>query len=204
MATDPTALTPDLSKAARRELGLSQADVIQAAGIPAHKLKQWEARGMSIELRELEKLASFYESQGADLDKIAGHVSQQKAQGAAALPEGFTVTPRAGFAVAEELAPELVQQLTHRLEENDKAIAVLVKEEIAKSFFGDISEATDGKVRELFGKLAMNHLLFRLLQGRNLIQPIRDEPKTVGDLLTQWVMRDASAAPLLKAATVKG
>jgi len=69
-------LTPDLSKRARRELGLSQTDVIKASGIQAYKLKQWEGRGLSIELSDLRKLTDFYKSQGVDLDELAQHVSR--------------------------------------------------------------------------------------------------------------------------------
>ena len=103
-------LSPELSKLARRELGLSQNDVIKAAGILAYKLKQWEGRGLSIELADIRKLTDFYESQGVDIAAIAAHAGQQPRSTAGtagdALQDGFTYTPRPGFMLSEQLPPE--------------------------------------------------------------------------------------------------
>ena len=76
-----SALTPELSKRARRELGLSQNDVIKATGIQAYKLKQWEGRGLTIELADIRKLTDFYESQGVNIAELAEHVGRTNGAG---------------------------------------------------------------------------------------------------------------------------
>jgi hypothetical protein len=42
---------------------------------------------------------------------------------------------------------------------------------------------TEAKAREPIGTLAENHVIFRALQGRNIVSTGRDEPKTLGDYL---------------------
>ena len=187
-------LTPDLSKRARRELGLSQNDVIKASGVQAYKLKQWEARGLTIELADLRKLTDFYTAQGVNLAELAEHVGRSngaaregQAETAAevrpALQEGFTYTPRPGFLISDQLAPEVVDKLMERMEANDDRIAGLTAEAFKAGFLSDISEETEAKARELIGTLAENHLIFRFLQGLNVVSTGRDEPKTLGDYL---------------------
>lgn len=196
----PATLTPDLSKRARRELGLSQADAIKASGIQAYKLKQWEGRGLSIELADIRKLTDFYESQGVDIAELAAHASQERHSPAGvfgqALQDGFTYTPRPGFMISDQLAPELVDKLMERMESNDDRIGELTAAAFQSGFLGGISEDTEAKSRELVGALAENHVIFRFLQGRNIIAPTRDEPKTLGNFLAQW-MQDSPALPLI-------
>lgn len=194
------ALTPDLSKRARRELGLSQADAIKASGIQAYKLKQWEGRGLSIELADIRKLTDFYESQGVDIAELAAHVGQRPPGSAnpivTALQGGFTYTPRPGFMISDQLAPELVDELMGRMNANDDRIGELTKATFEAGFFGGPSTETETLANELVAALAENHVIFRFLQGRNLIAPTRDEPKTIGDFLAQW-MQKSPALPLM-------
>ena len=200
-------LTPDLSKRARRELALSQTDVIKAAGVQGYKLKQWEARGMSIELADLRKLTDFYTAQGVDLADLAEHVGrgnvagrEAQADNAAevrpALQDGFTYAPRPGFIISDQLTPQLVDTLMERMEANDDRIAALTAETFKPGFFGDLSEDTEAKARELVGTLAENHVIFRFLQGRNIVSTGRDEPKTLGDYLGK-MMQASPVLPLL-------
>jgi hypothetical protein len=203
LATKPPTLTPDLSKRARRQLGLSQADAIKASGIQAYKLKQWEGRGLSIELADIRKLTDFYESQGVDIAELAAHASQEHRSPAGvfgqALQDGFTYTPRPGFMISDQLAAELVDKLMERMEANDDRIGELTAAAFQAGFLGGISEDTEAKARELVGALAENHVIFRFLQGRNVIAPTRDEPKTLGNFLAQW-MQDSPALPLIAGA----
>lgn len=201
MATKPATLTPDLSKRARRELGMSQNDAIKACGIQAYKLKQWEGRGLSIDLADIRKLTDFYESQGVSIAELAAHAGQQPRgtagnPGPVALQDGFTFTPRPGFMISDQLAPELVDKLMERMEANDDRIGELTAAAFQSGFLGGISEDTEAKARELIGALAENHLIFRFLQGRNIIAPTRDEPKTLGNFLAQW-MQESPALPLI-------
>lgn len=204
MVVHSAILTPDLSKRARRELGLSQADVIKATGIQAYKLKQWEGRGLSIELADVRKLTDFYQSEGVDIAELIEHVSRSVApsgriEGHAQpkeLQEGFTYTPRPGFMISDKLSAEMVDQLMERMEANDDKIAALTGEAVKAGFFGSISDETEAKATALIGALAENHIIFRFLQGRNIITPTSDEPRILGNYLAK-LMADSPALPLI-------
>lgn len=201
MGLKPASLTPDLSKAARRELGLSQNDVIKATGIQAYRLKQWEARGLSVELTDLKMLCEFYAGQGVDLDELAQHIGQVQGppapSGGDKLPEGIIRTPRPGLIFSERLAADEQDRLMERVETNDDRIGELVKTKIERGGFGgDITEESQQQVQELFGAMAENYLIYRLLQGRNIIEASRPtkEARTVGEFVSQW-MQQSPVAP---------
>jgi hypothetical protein len=198
MSRAQSTLTPDLSKRARRELALSQNDVINATGIQAYKLKQWEGRGLTIELADIRKLSDFYESQGVNLAELADHISRSAGAGREglateandarpALQDGFTYTPRPGFIISDLLGSDVVDLLMERMEANDERIAGLTSEAFKTGLFGDITEGTEAKARELIGTLAENHVIFRSLQGRNVVSTLRDEPKTIGEFLAKML-----------------
>jgi len=69
------------------------------------------------------------------------------------------------------------------MESNDDRIAELTAETFRTSFFGSISDDSEAKARELVGTLAENHVIFRSLQGRNIVSMSHDEPKTIGEYL---------------------
>lgn len=200
-------LTPDLSKRARRELGLSQNDVIKASGVQAYKLKQWEGRGLSIELADIRKLTEFYEGQGVDLAELREHILRSSGAGGLApaatggtarqtLQDGFTYTPRPGFMISDKLSAELVDQLMERMEANDDKIGALTGEAVRAGFFGGISDETEAKASALIGALAENHIIFRFLQGRHIITPTSDEPRILGNYLAK-LMAESPALPLI-------
>ena len=205
MTTKPATLTPDLSKQARRELGLSQNDVIKTTGIQAYKLKQWEGRGLTIELADIRKLSDFYESQGVSIAELIEHhasksgaaregSADQAPEARPALQAGFTYNPRPGFVISDQLPLEVVDSLMVRMEANDDRIAGLIGEAFTTSgFFGTISDDTEAKARELVACLAENHVIFRALQGRNIVSMSRDEPKTIGEYLGKML----EASPIL-------
>lgn len=204
MKTKPTlAMTAELSKWARRQLGLSQRDVIDGTGLAGYKLKQWEARGLDINVADINALRDFYvsaaEEKGLSFDEIEAHFQAPKStQTDDDTPNG--VNPRHGFLVSPKLSPEVVDQLMEDMEASDERVAEIVKTGVKAGMFSDMSAETEMLVRELFGHLAANHLRFRCLQGRNIIAPTRDEAQTVGDHLAQWVkakgVAHVAAAPV--------
>ena len=210
MTAKSVPLTPELSKRARRELAMSQNDIIKATGIQAYKVKQWEGRGLSIDLADTRKLADFYEAQGVNLAELADHISRESSAGRegpadkapearptlAPLQDGFTYSPRPGFFLSDQLAPSVVDSLMERMEQNDDRIAELVGETFKAGFFGDITADTEAKARELVGTLAENHVIFRALQGRNIVSTSRDQPKTLGDYLGK-MMQASPVLPLI-------
>ena len=211
MTANSVPLTPELSKRARRELAMSQNDIIKATGVQAYKVKQWEGRGLSIDLADTRKLSDFYEARGINLAELADHISREGSAGRegpadkppetrparAPLQDGFTYSPRPGFFLSDQLAPSVVNSLMERMEQNDERIAELVGEAFKTSgFFGSISEDTEAKARELVGTLAENHVIFRALQGRNIVSTNRDQPKTLGDYLGK-MMQASPVLPLI-------
>lgn len=191
----PISLTHDQSRAARRELALSQKDVITQTGVQAYKLKQFEAGSFRPDGATLRKLRDFYEGQGVNFEALDAHLKsiglvaagdENAASVQAKLKPGLTHTPRPGFFISNDLPESVVDKLMAEMEASDDRIAELVKVAAKNGLMGDMTAQTENDVRELFGHLAANHLRFRCLQGRNIIAPTRDEAKTVGDHLAQW------------------
>lgn len=194
MATKkPVSLTYQQSHAARAVLTLSQKNVIDQTGIQAYKLKQFEAKKYRLDAIEQKKLRDFYESQGVDFDEIDETIrAQQDAENEASNQQrGITPSAGAGFLISDEVTQNQVDNVLDRMEENDARIAELIGTAYKTGFFGS-SDESEATLRELFGLLAESHLLFRFLQGKNVIEPAKKEPKTVGDMLAQW-MQDSPA-----------
>jgi hypothetical protein len=181
-------LTPDLSKAARRELMLTQSNVIAESGIQSYKLKQFEAKRYSLELSEANQLRDFYESLGVDLEQLAAHEATKRppVDGETLAQRGLTYQSRPGFLIAEDIDQGRVDSVLERMEENEQRVSELIAQEHTTTLFGGVSDATDTAMRELFGRLAENHLLFRFLQGKTLIATPKDDPATIGDHLGHW------------------
>lgn len=183
-------LTSELSKQARRQLGLSQRDVIDGTGLPSYKLKQWEARGLDINVADVQALRAFYveraEALGLNFDDIEARFNAGAEQPTAEATAARGLE-RMGFLISAKTSPEVIDQLMADMEASDDRIGEIVKATIQTSVFGDLSGDTETQVRELFGHLAANYLRFRCLQGRNLVAPTRDEAQTVGDYLASWV-----------------
>lgn len=194
MALKPSQpLTSEQSRAARRELALSQKDVITQTGVQAYKLKQFEAGSFRPDVATLKKLRDFYESQGVNFDELDAYINGGSPTARVDVPAepaplkpGYTHTPRPGFLVSADLPATVIDGLMSDMEESDDRIAEIVKSTCQTGLFGGMTDATEASVQELFGHLAANHLRFRFLQGRNIIAPTRDEAKTVGDYLSQW------------------
>jgi hypothetical protein len=191
MATKATnSLTYQQSQAARAALTLSQKNVIDQTGIQAYKIKQFEASKGRVRLApdDSKLLRDFYESHGVNFDDIdqkinAERVAQRTGDGARG---DFVANGGAGFNIAADIPDEYVANAIDRLEENDDRIAQLVATAYKTGFLGAVTDESDAALRELFGTLAESHLLFRFLQGKNVIAPATDDPQTVGDMLSQW------------------
>ena len=186
-------ITAEQSKLIRRQLGLSQRDVIEGSGIPAYVLKQWEARGLTIKTADHQRLRSWYElaasERGTTVEALAASsLPQQTSQ-----VETGGAIERFGFLISPKLPSEVADQLMEDMEASDERIAAIVQTGIRSGALGGISSDSEILVQELFGHLAANHLRFRFLQGRNIIQATREEARTVGDYLSQWATANGVA-----------
>lgn len=204
-------LTYQQSKAARTALTLSQKNVIDQSGIQAYKLKQFEAENFRLLPADQKKLRDFYEAQGADFDEIDEGLKakQQSEKADSHMQRGITPSAGAGFLISSEVSQDQVDSVLDIMEENDNRIATLVGSAYQTGFLGAVSDESEATMRELFGILAESHLLFRFLQGKNVIEPAKKEPKTIGDMLSKWFkgspaygvlgLADGDAAPKVKA-----
>jgi hypothetical protein len=183
-----SALTYQQSQAARAGLTLSQKNVIDQTGIQAYKIKQFEAGRYRLDVIDQKKLRDFYETQGADFDEIDISLTakQESEKSDSNMQRGITPSAGAGFLISADVSQSQVDSVLDRMEENDSRIAELVGSAYQKGFLGGVSDESDVTMRELFGILAESHLLLRFLQGKNVIEPAKKEPKTIGDMLSQW------------------
>ena len=187
-------LTPKQSQEARRSLALSQNQVIAQTGIQAYKLKQFEKRFLQIEQSWHQKLREFYEAQGADWDQIDAQIEADElnelklSRGSRAIKSGITPIARPGFLISDTVSQEQVDRALDRMEANDGRVAELIATAYSEGFMGGPSDEAQTAMRDLFGTLAESHLLFRFLQGKNVITKAVDgTPETLGDALSQWV-----------------
>lgn len=197
-----TQLTPDLSKAARRELTLTQSNVIAETGIQAYKLKQFEAGRFRPDMASMKKLIDFYESQGIDFDQLKAHAATtMPAVASETLTQrGLTPNAKPGFMISDDIEQDKVDLVLDRMEENDQRVFELIAQEHTTALFGGVSDSSDKAMRELFGRLAENHILFRFLLGKGLITEVEGKPNTIGDHLSTW----AKDSPLYDVLALSG
>ncbi len=183
-------LTYQQSQAARAALTVSQKNVIDQTGIQAYKLKQFEAGRYRLDAIDQKKLRDFYESQNVDFTEIDATLkAKQEAESKESNQQrGITPSAGAGFLISGDVSQDQVDRVLDRMEENDSRIAELIGTAYTSGFLGGATDATEQAMRELFGTLAESHLLFRFLQGKNVIAKATDsDPKTLGDALSKWV-----------------
>ena len=180
-------ITPAQSRDARRGLGLSQTKVIQQSGLPGHKLKHFETGSYQPDLPFLKQLSDFYVALGVDLsdDTVDATPPAGLKPGAAMI----RTVHRPCFFVSEKVSAELLDQCLERMHLNDERIASLLKVSLkSQTILGGHSEETVAEHQELFGAMAENYLIFRLLQGNPIVEPVDGvtKPTTHAHLLGQF------------------
>lgn len=196
MSQNQSALSAAQSKAARRELHLSQRDLITETGLPAYKIKQFEAGHFRPDLGTLKTLREFFEARGIDFSEIDAHLAGPVPT-ATVEPDASQNADRAwrpGFFFSPEIPDHTQEALLQAMEDNDDAIADGLQKSFEKGSLGGFTDETESTVRDLFGRMAANYLMFRFLQGRNILGPVRDEAKSVADFLAQWTAQQGIPA----------
>lgn len=175
-------VTAEQSRAARFQLGETQASLIANSGLPGWKVKQFETGRFVPDMPFLESLRDYYQGKGIQFgDRPTAQLKTPTASNHAdnQLVEQL---PRMGFYVAESVEPDVVQSLLERMADNDERIGALMDDRAESGLFSEFNDETESKVRELAGALAENYLLFCSLQGRNpLVRPEKDH-KTLADV----------------------
>jgi len=198
-------ITAEQSRAARFQLGLTQANVIEESGLPGHKLKNFETGRFVPDMPFLEGLRDYYAAKGIDLAEPTRDSATEKLGSDAVEPQPSHGTAmvrpvsRMCFYVSDQLAPDAIDNILRRMDSNDERIAAILQSPVKAGFLSDYTEETEAKQRELFGAMAENYLCFRLLQGRNIVAsaPQGVAPATHADLLATFF----AASPLAGLAT---
>lgn len=184
-------ITAEQSRASRFQLGLTQANVIEESNLPGHKLKNFETGRFVPDMPFLESLRDYYAQKGIDFTETVTISDKiQAGQPLENAPGGAMVRPvsRMCFYVSDQVAPEAVNQILERMDGNDDRIAAILQSPLKSGFLSTYDEETEAKQRELFGAMSENYLLFRILQGRNIVSPLAAgvEPTTHADLLATF------------------
>jgi hypothetical protein len=139
----------------------------------------------------LEGLRDYYTQKGIDFTETVTITEQiQTSQQQQPAPGGSMVRPvnRMCFYVSDQVEPSAVNDILGRMDGNDDRIASILQLPLKGGFISAYDEETEAKQRELFGAMAENYLLFRILQGRNIVSalPAGVEPTTHADLLATF------------------
>lgn len=178
-------ITAEQSRAARFQLGLTQANVIELSELPGHKLKNFETGRFVPDMAFLQNLRAFYEERGiqfndAEPTKIEAETEKQK-HGA-----GIVAPMQAcRFVVDQSLPQDQVDSILERMDTNDARVADLMNRTLESGLLSSYSAQTVADTQELYGLMAENYLLFRTLQGRNILTPPPEKAQvnTQGDLI---------------------
>ncbi|MBK9624960.1 MAG: hypothetical protein IPO38_10550 [Rhodocyclaceae bacterium] len=191
-------ITPLQSKAARYQLGLTQANVIQDSGLPGHKLKGFETGRLIPDMKFLESLANYFQAKDIDLSDLTEGEGLTPVNAAAVKPMSDKLQPLSGMAFRIAVPFDQVDALLEQMESNDERIDQVLAEPAKAGFMSDYDESTEALQRELFGLMAANYLLFRALQGRSIAAgAVRTgEKRTQQDLLNAWV-KSSGLTPLV-------
>lgn len=192
-------ITAAQSRAARYHLGLSQSEVIKKSELPGHKLKNFETGRFVPDMAFLKQLGDFYTALGVDLSEEGLESSAPVATPPAELKPGATMirtVQRPCFFVSDTVSTDLLDQCLERMHTNDERIAALLKVSLKSSMLGGHHDSTIAEHQELFGAMAENYLIFRLLQGNPIVQPVdgSTSPTTHAHLLGQFYAKSPVAA----------
>lgn len=186
-------VTAEQSRAARFQLGATQANVIEESGLPGHKLKNFETGRFVPDMPFLEKLRDYYVGKGIEFSAAVTAPVSALAQEDISAPGSAMVKPvsRMCFYVTDQLPESSINAILMRMDENDERIAEIMKSPVKAGFLSQYDEQTENALRELFVTMGESYLAFRMLQGRNVVKPKAPgdtgEATTVADLLANFL-----------------
>lgn len=170
-------ITPDQSRQARREFGLSQADVAESTGLKRQYLSEFESdTAQRFTSSQLRKLVAFYETKlseareaGEDIELTFGDETQEPETATSAATIDTVKTKRFHFPVDDAVSDETLSAVLTSIRTNDRKLAGLLAQEATRDegFFGsgELTEETLQALRDSMSLLACNYLMVRALGG---------------------------------------
>ena len=170
-------LTPDQSRQARREFGLSQADVAEVTGLKRQYLSEFESdTAQRFTSSQLRKLRTFYEGKlaeareaGEQIDLSFGEADPAAKTSAPAASIETVKAKRFHFPVDDAVSDDTLSSVLATLRANDKKLADLLTQEAKRDdgFLrpGDFTEETLQALRDSLSLLACNYLMVRAVSG---------------------------------------
>lgn len=166
-------ITPAQSREARRELGVSQADVATAVGINRAYVSDFESGNLNrLTNGQLRKLRTHYEEKIAEAKEAGDEI---EITFGAAEPEMLAIrveqvaSSQCVFPIGKGVSEEAVASTLATIADIDKKLSGLLntvaKRETAFLGTGDFCEETLAAFREAFALLASNYLLIRTVGG---------------------------------------
>ncbi|GEM_PF-1543735 len=199
-------ITPDQSRQARREFGLSQADVAEATGLKRQYLSEFESdTAQRFTSSQLRKLRALYESKLAEAheagEQIDLHFGDEEHSTEISAPAGSIETvpaKRFFFPVADEVTADTLAATLATIRANDKKLSELLamtaEREDVLFGEGDYTEDVLQAMRDSYALLATNYLLVRAVGGWPEIGLSASSEKVAGNDLLAAIINNAEDA----------
>lgn len=196
-------ITPDQSRQARREFGLSQADVAEATGLKRQYLSEFESdTAQRFTASQLRKLRTFYEgkladatAEGEQIDLSFGDEDPAPESPDTAGSVETVKAKRFFFPVADEVTADTLAAALATIRANDKKLSELLpmmaEREDALFGEGDYTEEVLQAMRDSYALLAANYLLVRAVGGWPEIGLSASGEKLVGNDLLGAIIANA-------------
>jgi len=192
-------ITPTQSREARRELGISQADVATALGISRPYISDFES-GNLIQLtnNQLRKLRTHYEEKIAAAKEAGDEIEIAFGD---STPEVVTLRvesvseKKLVLGSSNDVSDEVVSSVMATIADNDKELSAILNSIATRdqAIFGEggLSEETLASLRQAFSLLAANYLLVRSIGGWQEIGLSAANMNIADNSLLQLVIKNA-------------
>lgn len=168
-------ITADQSRQARREFGLSQADVAEATGLKRQYLSEFESdTALRFTASQLRKLRAFYEGKLTEAREAGEQIElafgSEDAAPESPAPAIETIkAKRFHFPVDDSVSDDTLASVLATIRANDRKLSDLLTQEVMRddSIFGsgDFTEETLQALRDSLSLLACNYLMVRAVSG---------------------------------------
>lgn len=197
-------LTPDNARAARNYHGFSQARAAEESGLPAHKIKRFEAGNYIPDEAFLSDYRAFFEARGYQFQDTPKPGAKARGSGQV-FPAGVVGEPVANLAPTVGFKPQrstfhhmrialddeaAMGRTLDLIDENEERAQELLRNPIEGALFGGLTDTCEGRHGEALALLAENGRLFGLLFGRKIggdprpgVLEGKERPATLADLL---------------------